>query len=129
MKFLLINENGAEFIEIENTNKAINEVLGWNDAWNVPTIKVRGLDFLCICSDLGKIKHQPISCISYDNLIEPKQEVREPFIVGAVLITKFNGIDDFKTLNDNDIEILKSRLYEHQKPYLKDYYKTILVID
>lgn len=129
IKVLLINSDGAKFIDIENTNKALNEALQWNDAWNVPTIKVRGNDYLVICSDTGKLRREPVSCLSYIDLIEPKQALREPFIVGNVIITKFDGIDDFTSLNDKDIEVLTERLYEHKKPYLKSYLPTILVLD
>lgn len=129
MLSLLINEQGAQFIEVENTNEGINEALGWDDAWNTPTIRVRGHEYILICSDLGKIKHEKVSALSYNNLIEPKETLKEPFMVGAILISKFDGTDDLEALNDNDVEILKSRLYTHKKTYLKDYYKTILVID
>lgn len=129
MRFLLINENGAKYIDIENTNEAIDNALGWDDAWNTPTIKVRGHSYIAICSDKGKLRHEPVSALSYSNLIAPKQALREPFMVGAIIITKFDGIDDFEGLNDEDIETLDSRLYSHGKPHLKDYLKTLLIID
>lgn len=129
MLFLLINKNGASYIDIDNTCEAINKALGWDDAWNTPTISVRGHKYICICSDTGKIKHEPVSALSYNNLIEPKQALQEPFIVGAIIISKFDGIDDYEALNDKDIEILNSRLYSHGKTYLKDYFKTILILD
>lgn len=129
IKVLLINEEGADFVNVENNNEAITKLLQWDDAWNVPTIRVRGHDYLCVCADLGKIRHERVACLSYDNLIEPKEALREPFIVGSVIITKFDGTDDFEALNDNDIEILKSRLFTHGKDYLKDYLPTILVLD
>lgn len=129
IKVLLINENGADFVNVENTNEAINKLLNWDDAWNVPSIQVRGHNFLCVCADLGKIRHERVACLSYNNLIEPKEALQEPFIVGSVIITKFDGIDDFEALNDEDIEILKSRLFTHGKNYLKDYFPTILVLD
>lgn len=129
IKVLLINEQGAKFTEVENTNEAINELLAWDDAWNVPTIEVRGNRYLVVCSDTGKMRHEKVSCLSYGNLLEPSEALREPFIVGSVIITKFDGTDDFEALNDDDVETLSSRLYEHKKTYLKDYFKTILVID
>lgn len=129
MRVLLINENGATYIDIENTNEAIDKALGWDDAWNTPTISVRGHHYIAICSDRGKLRHEPVSAIAYSNLIAPKQALREPFMVGAIIITKFDGIDDFEGLNDEDIETLDSRLYSHGKPYLKDYLKTLLIID
>lgn len=129
MLVLLIDKNGASYIDIENTNSAINKALNWDDAWNTPTIRVRGRQFICICSDTGKLRHEPVSALSYANLIEPKETLREPFIVGAIIITKFDGTDDFEPLNEDDIEILDSRLYSHGKTYLKEFYKTILVLD
>lgn len=129
IKVLLINENGADFVNVENTNEAIEHLLKWDDAWNVPTIQVRRHNYLVVCSDRGKLRHERVACLSYNNLIEPKKALQEPFIVGSVIITKFDGIDDFEALNDEDIEILKSRLYTHGKDYLKDYLPTILVLD
>lgn len=129
IRVLLINEQGANFVNVENTNKAINQLLNWEDCWDVPTINIRGHQYLIVCSDTGKMKHWPVSCLSYDNLIEPKEALREPFIVGSVIITKFDGKDDFKSLNDKDVEILESRLYTHGKAYLKDYFPTILILD
>lgn len=129
IRVLLINEQGADFVNVENTNQAINKLLNWDDAWNVPTIRVRGHNYLVVCSDMGKIRHEKVSCLSYDNLIEPKEALQEPFIVGSVIITKFDGTDDFEALNEQDIEILKSRLYAHGKSYLKDYFPTILILD
>lgn len=129
IQVLLINEHGADFIEVENTNTAINEVLKWDDAWNTPTIQVRGQRYIIICSDTGKIRHEKVSALGYTNLISPSETLKEPFVVGNIIITKFDGIDDFETLNDKDVEILKSRLYTHGKKYLKDFMPVVLVLD
>ncbi len=129
MLVLLINDNGATFTDIENTNKDFERVLNWDDAWNTPTIFVRKHRFIAVCSDTGKLRHERVSALSYDNLINPGETLRETFLVGTIIITKFDGTDDFESLNDEDIEILNSRLFTHGKTYLKDFYKTILVLD
>lgn len=129
IKVCLINNQGASFVNVENNNEAFNKLLGWDDFWDCATILVRGQKFIVVCADTGKMRHEPVSCLSYNNLIEPKEALQEPFIVGACIITKFDGTDDFEALNDKDIETLKSRLYTHGKSYLKDYFPTILVLD
>ncbi len=128
MRVLLINENGASYIDIENDYKAFNKALGWDDAWNTPTIRVRGHQFICVCSDTGKLKHEQVSALSYANLIEPKETLREPFIVGAIIITKFDGTDDFEALNDQDIALLNSRLWT-PIGIVDEFYKTMLILD
>ena len=129
MLVLLINETGASYIDIDNTNEAFNSALNWDDAWNTPTLSIRGHKYVCVCADTGKIRHEQVSALSYANLIAPKETLREPFIVGACIITKFDGTDDFEALTDDDIELLDSRLYSHGKTYLKEYFKTILILD
>ena len=129
MLVLLINETGASYIDIDNTNEAFNRALNWDDAWNTPTLSIRGHKYICVCADTGKIRHERVSALSYANLVEPKETLREPFIVGSCIITKFDGTDDFEALNDEDIELLDSRLFSHGKTYLKDYFKTILILD
>lgn len=129
MLVLIINENGASYTEIENTNTAFNKALGWDDAWNTPTILVRNHKYICVCSDTGKLRHERVSAIAYRNLIEPKDTLQEPFIVGTCIITKFDGTDDFEPLTDEDIEILDSRLYSHGKVNLKEFFKTLLILD
>lgn len=129
IKVCLINNHGADFVNVENNNEAFNKLLGWDDFWDCATILVRGQKFIVVCADTGKMRHEPVSCLSYNNLIEPKEALQEPFIVGSCIITKFDGKDDFEALNDKDIETLKSRLYTHGKNYLKDYFPTILVLD
>ena len=129
MLVLLINETGASYIDIDNTNEAFNNALNWDDAWNTPTLSIRGHKYVCVCADTGKIRHERVSALSYANLIAPKETLQEPFIVGACIITKFDGTDDFEALTDDDIELLDSRLYSHGKTYLKEYFKTILILD
>lgn len=129
IRVFLINKDGASIIDIENDYRAFNEALKWDDAWNTPTIRVRGHDYICVCSDTGKLRHEPVSALSYANLIAPKQALREPFIVGSIIITKFDGTDDFMSLSDKDIELIESRIYTHGKHYLKEYFDTLLVLD
>lgn len=130
IKVLFINENGASFVEVENTNKGFNDLLAWDDAWNTPTIKVWGDSYICVCSDTGKIRHEPISCLSLDNLLDATDQIREPFIVGNVIITKFDGTDDFESLTEHDIEKLRTRLYKIPQPFrVKDFFKTLLILD
>lgn len=128
MRFYLVNENGGQAIDIENNNKEINKALGWSDAWNTPTIKISGEDYIAICSDLGKVRHEKVSALGINNLLSPKKELREPFLVGAIIITKFDGIDDFEGLNDEDIENIESSLIEVGKDSI-DFYERILILD
>lgn len=128
MRFYLINENGGQVIDIENDYKEINKALGWDDAWNTPTIKINGDNYIAICSDKGKIRHEKVSALGINNLLSPKKELREPFLVGAILITKFDGIDDYEGLNDEDIENIESSLIEVGKEG-RDFYEYILILD
>lgn len=128
IRVLLVNENGASFIEIDNTNDAINKALGWDDAWNTPTMSINGERYIIICSDTGKLRKEPVSAISMDNLIHPKSTLREPFVVGAIIVTKFDGIDDLASLNDHDVELLTERLFKHEN-HSTMFYQTLLVID
>lgn len=130
IKVLLINESGANFIDIENDYKEINRALNWEDAWNTPTIQVRGNKYICICSDTGKLRHERVACLSYDNISAPKSTLREPFIVGSVIITKFDGIEDYEALNEQDMALLKSRfLYNNNSLLLHQYFPTLLILD
>lgn len=128
MTFLLINENGASFIDIPNKLEDLNKALGWNDAWNTPTIYIEDHAYIIICSDLGKVRHERVSALSFKNLISPTDNLREPFIVGNIIISKFNGVDDFASLTKKDQEILNSRLMEHHYTST-DFYPCILIID
>lgn len=128
IRVLLIDENGAEVIDIENSNKAFNEALGWDDAWNTPTIKVKDKYFIAVCSDTGKIRHEPIACIGYNNLFNNAEHLQEPFIVGATIITKFDGIDDFISLDNKDIDTLADNLMT-MKTTSKDWYPKVLIIE
>lgn len=130
IKVLFIDENGASFVEVENSCDGFNSLLKWDDCWNTPTIRVWGDPYVCVCSDRGKIRHEPVSCISLDNLLDQTEELREPFIVGNVIITKFDGTDDFESLTDHDIEKLRTRLYKIPTPLkVKDFFKTLLILD
>ena len=128
MRFYLINKDGAKVIDIENNNKEINKALGWSDAWNTPTIKVCGERYIAICSDLGKIRHEPVSALSSKNLFLRFKTLREPFLVGPIIITKFDGIDDFESLNDEDIEYLESSTINVGIEGA-DFYKEVLILD
>lgn len=128
MRFYLINENGGQVIDIENNNKEINKALGWSDAWNTPNINVNGEEYIAICSDTGKIRHEKVSALGINNLLSPKKELREPFLVGAIIITKFDGIDDFTGLNDEDIENIESSMACIGKEG-RDFYENILILD
>ena len=131
IKVLFISENGASFVDIENTCKGFNDLLGWDDAWNTPTIKIWNNDYVCVCADTGKIQHWPISALTMRNWTNDEMEqVQEPFIVGNIIITKFDGTDDFESLNEHDIELLRTRLYK--VPHLievKDFYRELLILD
>lgn len=130
MMVLFIDKNGASFVDIENTNKAFNDLLGWDDAWNTPTIHVWNNDYICICADTGKIRHEPISAITMNNFFEDGDEIREPFIVGNIIITKFDGTDDFTDLDKHDIELLRTRLYKiPSKIPTIDFFRTLLILD
>ncbi|MCR5309171.1 MAG: hypothetical protein K6E21_03575 [Bacilli bacterium] len=128
MKFYLINENGAKVIDIPNTSEEIDAVLNYKSSyggWNTPTIKVKGRQFIAVVCDLGKKIGLPISAITVETAMTNK--LKEPFLVGPTLISKFDGKDDFATLDDKDIEILKSATEQsNTSEYL---YKDLLLLD
>lgn len=128
IRVLLIDEEGANILDIENSNKAFNNALGWDDAWNTPTIIVGGKRFIAVCADTGKLRHERVACIGRNNFIEPKETLQEPFIVGATIITKFDGIDDFDSLTSKEIDILIDNLIDNSKR-LKDYMPKVLILD
>ena len=128
IKVLLLTKGGASFVDLENTNEGFNKALGWDDAWNTPTIRIDDVPYVIVCSDLGKVRHEPISCLGLVNLFEKGETIKEPFIVDSVIVTKFDGVDDFESLNDLDIERLKNRLMEVTTGH-PDIFKTILIID
>lgn len=128
IRVLLIDENGANVIDVENTNTGFNNALGWDDAWNTPTILVNGKKFIAVCADTGKIRHEPVACMGRNNFIDPKDRLQEPFIVGATIITKFDGIDDFEDLTSKDIDLLIDNLIDNSKR-LKDYFPKVLILD
>lgn len=130
IKVLLINENGANYIDIENDYKSFNNALKWDDYWNTPTISVMGKKYIAICSDTGKLRHESISALSKVNFIAPKETIRETFLVGAIIITKFDGTDDFETLNEKDIDTLNNRLFSFLQNKTKEgIMPTILMLD
>lgn len=131
IKVLFISENGASFVDVENTNKGFNTLLGWDDAWNTPTIKIWNNDYICVCADTGKIQHWPISAIGMNNFFNDDEElIHEPFIVGNIIITKFDGTDDFESLTQHDIELLRTRLYKiPAKIPTNDFYRELLILD
>jgi len=127
IEVLLINETGAKFVHVEDDNKAINKLLGWDDAWNVPTISVMNRKYLCVCSDTGKIRHEKVSALSLKNIFSPKETLQETFIVGSIIITKFDGIDDFESLNDEDKNVLLSSIMRPSTNSM--YFPDVLVLD
>jgi hypothetical protein len=127
IKVCLINENGASFIDIENDYKAFEKALAWDDFWNCPSIDIAGQRFIAVVSDTGKIRKQPVSAITMLDLVKPKETLREPFLVGTIIITKFDGTDDFASLSPQDVELIESRLFTHSK--IDNYFDTILVLD
>ena len=128
VRVLLIDENGAEVIDIENTNTGFNNALGWADAWNTPTISVKGKKFIAVCSDRGKLRHEPVACLGRNNFIDPKDRLQEPFIVGSTIITKFDGIDNFEDLTSKDIDLLIDNLIDNSKR-LKGFFNKVLILD
>lgn len=110
IRVFLINEEGAREIEIDNDFRSFNKVLGWDDAWNTPTIKINGISFICVCSDTGKLRHEKVACIGINNLMHPQDYLQEPFIVGACIITKYDGVDDFESLSKEEIMLLSSSI-------------------
>lgn len=129
IRVIVLNDKGYKIVEVQNDYKSIRSLVSWECAWNTPLVQVCGQKYMIICSDLGKLEKKKISCLGYTNLISPKETVQEPFICDEVIITKWDGNDDYETLNDLDIGILESRLYTHQKKYLRDFFPTILVLD
>jgi len=126
---LRLNYEGAKVITIENTNEGFNNALEWDDAWNTPTIRVNGKEYILICSDTGKMRHERISCVSKINLTNPQDTMQEPFMVGNIIITKFDGVDDFISLTEDDIINLMTRLYKHHNIYNTELMPSVLVID
>ena len=127
MRFYKIDETGAKVIDIPNDYKEINKALGWSDAWNTPSVKLNGRTYIVICSDTGKIRHEKVSALGFVNFITPKETLIEPFLVGAILITKFNGIDDYEALNDEDIEIISACVVDNS--FLTHAYPKLLILD
>lgn len=128
IKVFLINERGAREIVINNDYRAFNKVLGWSDAWNTPTIKIKGKSFICVCSDTGKLRGEKISCLGYNNLFSDSEFYQEPFIVGNCIITKFDGVDDFESLTEEDIKLLSSYLLD-TKNQVSNAMPKILILD
>jgi hypothetical protein len=130
IRVLIIEKDGANVIDIENTNTGFNNALGWgwHDAWNTPTISVNGKKFIAVCSDTGKIRNEQVACIGRNNLMDPKDRLQEPFIVGTTIITKFDGIDDFEDLTSKDIDLLIDNLIDNKKR-LKGFFKKVLILD
>lgn len=125
---MTINEQGANVVEVENTNEAFNTLVSWDDSWNTPLVSICGRLYIAICSDMGKIRHDKISALSC-SAINRLERLSEPFLVGDLIITKYDGVDDFESLDKKDIEILSSRIV-NTKEGLKHYlYKQVLAID
>ena len=131
MKFYLINENGASVIDIPNTNEAINKALKFEKSYggrNTGSFTIFGYPNIAIVCDLGKVIGLPISAIPTSVIdIGPDDNIPEPFFVGPTLIGKFDGIDDFITLSDKDIERLK-QVTVSTNGYERTY-KQIIIID
>lgn len=128
MKFYLIDEHGADVVDIANTNEAINKALHWKNSWgcwNETAVDVSGIQYLIICCDLGKRIGLPISAIPTETFETGK--LQEPFMVGPVLITKFDGKDDYETLTEKDIENLRKHTGRLKNPI--SCYKEVLIIN
>lgn len=126
MKTFLVNEQGAKVIDIPNNYEAIKQALGWDDAWNTPTLQIGGRKYIVICSDRGKIRHEKISAISVSTILTGS--LVEPFLVGPILITKFDGIDDFMDLDQADINILENAMFQARNPN-DETFDLMLVLD
>ncbi len=126
MKTFLVNEQGAKVIDIPNNLEALKQALGWEDAWNTPTLQIGGRKYIVICSDTGKIRHEKISAISVSTILTGR--LVEPFLVGPILITKFDGIDDFMDLDQADINILENAMFQSRNPN-DETFDLMLVLD
>ena len=128
IRVVFINESGMHDMTIENDYQTIKNLIGFDEAWNTPTITLDDVNYIVVCSDLGKIRHYPVSALSLHSLNRRKDRLEEPFIVGPIMITKFDGVDDFATLTDEDIERIESSMLnlEHAP---EDWYNDILVFD
>lgn len=129
IRVMVIKLNGVSVVEVENTNKAINDLVSWDDAWNTPMVWCGGRPYIAICSDCGKMRGERISAVKGTQILNLHEGIKEPFLVGDIVITKYNGIDDFESLNDKDIEILYSRLSKTSFYIKKYFYKDVLMLD
>lgn len=129
IKVLLINSKGYQFREIENHYEQFNKLVSWNDAWNTPSVVIDGHNYTIICSDLGKVRHDRVSCITMSNIKYPSETLREPFMVGDIVVTKFDGNEDFESLNNEDIERLSKRIFTTKNKAISQFYNSILIID
>lgn len=94
------NEN-CEAVEI---GKSLNEYYRVLDCTTIDIVarRIGGRDFEIICDDEGLYSSDPqISAI--DNLGQPQ-------LVGNLFIVKFDGADDVTSLNDEEIEFIKSKV-------------------
>ena len=133
MKFYLINENGANAIDIPNTNEDIDKALNFKDGYgsrNYAHIQVSGFSYLAIVCDMGKPINLPVSAVPQKiAYTTTKDAIPEPFLVGPTLIGLYDESIGFMDLLDNDIERLTHATVDIPHPNIVNTYKKILIID
>lgn len=96
-----VKNESCEAVEIGKSLNNYYEVLDCTTIDIVPR-KIGGRDFLIICDDEGLYSSDPqISAIDI---------LGQPQLVGNLFIVKFDGVDDVTSLNDDEIEFIKSKV-------------------
>lgn len=92
----------AEKLTIEHTLDNLYKILNC-DSIESPVRYINGLKVLVVCDESGLLKKNQIpGMISY-NL--KKNEVTE-YLVGNLFICKFNGVDDYESLTNDEIGLV-----------------------
>lgn len=103
IKGVLINveKETVEVVEIDKTLSEYYRILNCTTI-DIPSRKIGERYFDIICDDEGLFKDKPkISAVTMDG---------KPALVGNLFVVKFDGEEDITSLNDNDIEYIKSKI-------------------
>lgn len=114
----VMNEK-VEVVEIEKSLQSYYNILNC-DCIDIVSRKIDGREFDIVCDDEGLLKDpQKISAIDI---------MCQPMLVGNLFIVKFDGIEDIKSLNDDEINhVLKNCRKIATNKYPKGYKMLTLV--
>ena len=93
-----------EFIEIDNTLKAMQEFV----SGNIEVVNIE--DIIVVMNEEGKLRNLPLNCILFDE----NREVIDG-LVGNLLCCRVNSDGDFVSIKENDLEILEKHLIQVYK--------------